>query len=162
MHGLRGLCVRFYIAYFSTFQCTTCFGDAELEEESPTNKYCHNKSLIDKVFSSSRWYYVLTIGFMVNFFIVVFLIIYIIQWRRRNSRGRSQGLISASLESPTSVTSSMNGNGNRKKSWNGSANNNRGYSPVKSDKDKNLNVPFHDYDSSSDEEMFRKPFSDHK
>ena len=53
-------------------------------------------------------------------------------------------------------------NGNaRKKSWNGSANNNRGYSPVKSDKDKNLNVPFHDYDSSSDEEMFRKPFSDH-
>ena len=32
---------------------------------------------------------------------------------------------------------------------------------VKSDKDKNLNVPFHDYDSSSDEEMFRKPFSDH-
>jgi len=144
------------------YQCTECFGDAELEEESPTNKYCHNKSLIDKVFSSSRWYYVLTIGFMVNFFIVVFLIIYIIQWRRRNSRGRSQGLISASLESPTSVTSSMNGNGSRKKSWNGSANNNRGYSPVKSDKDKNLNVPFHDYDSSSDEEMFRKPFSDHK
>ena len=55
---------------------------------------------------------------------------------------------------------SRNGNA-RKKSWNGSANNNRGYSPVKSDKDKNLNVPFHDYDSSSDEEMFRKPFSDH-
>ena len=55
---------------------------------------------------------------------------------------------------------SRNGNA-RKKSWNGSANNNRGYSAVKSDKDKNLNVPFHDYDSSSDEEMFRKPFSDH-
>ena len=59
----------------------------------------------------------------------------------------------------------------RKKSWNGSAsNNNRGYSPVKSDQQK-LNVPFHDYESSSsddelfrkrDDELFRKPFSDHQ
>jgi hypothetical protein len=57
------------------FQCLSCFGDAELEEESSSQKYCHNKSLINRVFSSSRWYYVLSIGFMVNFGVVVVLVI---------------------------------------------------------------------------------------
>ena len=142
----------------------SCFGDAELEE-SDAHKYCHNKSLINKVFSSTRWYYVLTIGFLVNFFIVVFLVVYIIQWRRRHHHGR---LMSVNLESPTSKSGSqMNGTA-RKKSWgsNGSAvNNNRGYSPVKSGTDSSsmTTVPFHDYESTSeDEELFRKPFTDHK
>lgn len=156
-------CIQFQILILIVdfvFQCTSCYGDAELEEESPASKYCHNKSLINRVFSSSRWYYVLTIGFMVNFFIIVFLVVYIYQWRRRHGRH-----INVSLESPTSGTSTImsNGHGARKKSWNGSAkvaNNNRGYSPVLSSasKDTKLNVPFHDYDSSSDEneELFRK------
>ena len=52
----------------------SCFGDADLEEESSTQRYCHNKSLINRVFSSSRWYYVLSIGFMVNFGVVVVLV----------------------------------------------------------------------------------------
>ena len=104
---------------------------------------------------------------MVNFFIIVFLIVYIIQWRRRHHHS----LMAVNLESPTSGTSTMMSNGSvRKKSWNGSAaNNNRGYSPVKSGQEK-LNVPFHDYESSSDDELFRKrddelfrkPFSDHQ
>eukprot|EP00093_Oithona_nana_P005555 05555.XXX_231746_225773_1 [CDS] Oithona nana genome sequencing. len=145
------------------YQCISCYGDAELEE-SESHKYCHNKSLINKVFSSTRWYYVLTIGFLVNFFIVVFLVIYIIQWRRKHHHGR---LMSVNLESPTTKSGSVNGT-TRKKSWgsNGSAvNNNRGYSPVKSGTDSSsmTTVPFHDYESTSeDEELFRKPFTDHK
>ena len=60
--------------FFSSTQCLSCFGDAELEEESASQRYCHNKSLINRVFSSSRWYYVLSIGFMVNFSVVVVLV----------------------------------------------------------------------------------------
>ena len=129
------------------------------------HKYCHNKSLINKVFSSSRWYYVLTIGFMVNFFIIVFLVVYIVLWRRRNHHSL---MTSIDLERPKSgPTTALNGN-SRKKSWNAAAsaivasnaNNNRGYSPVKSGSASGSTVPFHDYDSSSDEELFRKPYSD--
>ena len=69
----------------------------------------------------------------------------------------------------TSSSVMSNGSSTRKKSWNGSirtgsssnhhhANNNRGYSPVKSGADKSLTtVPFHDYDSSSDEELYNDP-----
>lgn len=72
--------------------------------------------------------------------------------------------MSVNLESPKTP---VNGT-TRKKSWgsNGSAvNNNRGYSPVKSGTDSSsmTTVPFHDYESTSeDEELFRKPFTDHK
>ena len=141
----------------SFLQCTSCFGDAELEE-SETNKYCHNKSLINKVFSSTRWYFVLTIGFLVNFFIVVFLVVYIV--RRRHHHG-----LMRSVETPKNGSGPIGNGSTRKKSWsNGSAvNNNRGYSPVKPDSSSLTTVPFHDYESTSEEEeMFRKPFTDHK
>ena len=73
------------------------------------------------------------------------------------------GLMSSdrSVNSQSSVMSNGIHANSRKKSWNGvvhAANNNRGYSPVKSDK--TSTVPFHDYDSSSDEELFRKPYTD--
>ncbi len=55
-------------------------------EEKSTNgrveKYCYNKSLIDRVFSSTRWYYVLSMGVVINFAIIVILVIYIVRWRR--------------------------------------------------------------------------------
>ncbi len=139
------------------------------------------------MFASSRWYYVLTIGFLVNFCIIVVLVLYILRWRRNH-----RNLIAANLESggrprPSGgssvapVTGVLNGgsrssgNGNimgngkpkKKSSWPGvvtKKNNNsiRGYSPVKnSDVSPMSSVPFRDYDSSSeDEELFRKPYTD--
>ena len=73
-------------------------------------------------------------------------------------------MISSDRSINTSSSVMSNGLGARKKSWNGvvssnHANNNRGYSPVKSSgADKSLTtVPFHDYDSSSDEELYNDP-----
>merc|ERR1719470_369626 len=43
-------------------ECTSCYGDADLDESSGMGKYCHNKTLVFKIFSSSRWYYILSIG----------------------------------------------------------------------------------------------------
>ena len=75
-------------------------------------------------------------------------------------------MISSDRSINTSSSVMSNGLGARKKSWNGvvssnhHANNNRGYSPVKSSgADKSLTtVPFHDYDSSSDEELYNNPW----
>ena len=61
-------------------QCLSCYEDATLEEESHGQNYCHNKSLNDQVKHTSRWYYVLSIGFMVNFCIILVLIIYIVRY----------------------------------------------------------------------------------
>ena len=72
------------------------------------------------------------------------------------------GLMSSDRTINTSSSVMSNGS-TRKKSWNGvssNANNNRGYSPVKSGSSDRSTVPFHDYDSSSDEELFRKPYND--
>ena len=73
-------------------------------------------------------------------------------------------MISSDRSINTSSSVMSNGLGARKQSWNGvvssnHANNNRGYSPVKSSgADKSLTtVPFHDYDSSSDEELYNNP-----
>jgi len=63
------------------YECTSCFGDADLDESSSLGKYCHNKTLVFKIFSSSRWYYILSIGFIVNFIIVILLVLYIYRWR---------------------------------------------------------------------------------
>ena len=38
-----------------------------------------------QVFSSSRWYYILTVGFLVNTILIVLLLVYII--RRKNKKG---------------------------------------------------------------------------
>lgn len=155
----------------SDYQCLECYGDAQLEEESPDFKYCHNKSLINRVFSSSRWYYVLSIGFLVNFCIILVLVVYIVRWRRNNRALLS----STSMESGGKIVPPSVGNGvtktnsglHLKKPW-GSGNNNsktRGYSPVKLADNgvakTTSAVPFHDYDTSSEEdELFRKPYSD--
>ena len=61
-------------------QCLSCYEDATLEEESHGQNYCHNKSLNDQVKHTSRWYYVLTIGFMVNFCIICILVVYIVRY----------------------------------------------------------------------------------
>ena len=61
------------------YQCTSCFEDAIIEEESHGQTFCHNKSLNDQVKHTSRWYYVLSIGFMINFCIILVLIIYIVR-----------------------------------------------------------------------------------
>jgi len=124
----------------SDSECLSCFGDADLDESSGDGKYCHNKNLIFKIFSSSRWYYVLSIGFFVNFIIVVLLVFYICRWRASKA-GKSKSSLLERVKSST-----------------------RNYSPVAN---KGLSVksgstlPFHDYEESSDEtDDFMKPYSD--
>ena len=65
-------------------QCRTCYSDAQLEERSGgEERYCYNKSMMERVLSSTRWYYVLSVGVMVNLAIVVVLVVYIARWRKR-------------------------------------------------------------------------------
>jgi len=120
------------------YECTSCYGDAELDESSSLGKYCHNKTLIFKIFSSSRWYYILSIGFVVNFIIVILLVLYILRWRRAKA-------------GKTSLLDRVKNSTSR-------------YSPVASKglTGKNSStLPFHDYEESSDEaEDFMKPYSD--
>jgi len=119
-------------------ECKSCYGDADLDESSGLGKYCHNKTLVFKIFSSSRWYYILSIGFIVNFIIVVVLVLYICRWR-------------AAKAGKTSLLERVKNSTSR-------------YSPVAS---KGLTgksastLPFHDYEESSDEaDDFMKPYSD--
>jgi len=125
------------------YQCSTCYGDAELDSNSDSGSFCHNKGLIFKIFSSSRWYYVLSIGFLVNFLIVIVLVLYIIR-RKRAKAGK------------TSLLSRVKSGGNR-------------YSPVSSSGLKAgagllkgaSSLPFTEYESDSEEsEEFVKPYSD--
>jgi len=122
----------------SDYECISCYGDAELDESSSLGKYCHNKTLVFKIFSSSRWYYILSIGFIVNFIIVIVLVMYIFRWRQAKA-------------GKTSLLDRVKNSTSR-------------YSPVAS---KGLTgktgstLPFHDYEESSDEaEDFMKPYSD--
>jgi len=120
------------------YECTDCYGDAELEEDQGKG-HCHNIGLLSKVLSSSKWYYILFLGFIVNFFVVVILIMYIL--RRRARTGLKSSLLGGIKAS--------------------------GYSPVGKSGRKAMSktassLPFHDYeeDSSSEVEDFVKPYSD--
>lgn len=122
----------------SDSECISCYGDAALDESSGAGKFCHNKTLVFKIFSSSRWYYILSIGFIVNFIIVVILVLYICRWR-------------AAKAGKTTLLERVKNSTSR-------------YSPVAS---KGLTgksgstLPFHDYEESSDEaDDFMKPYSD--
>jgi len=120
------------------YECMSCYGDAELDESSSLGKYCHNKTLVFKIFSSSRWYYILSIGFIVNFIIVVLLVLYIFRWRQAKA-------------GKTSLLDRVKNSTSR-------------YSPVASKGltgNTSSTLPFHDYEESSDEaEDFMKPYSD--
>jgi len=70
------------------YQCESCYGDAQLDKSPSGETYCHNKNLIFKVFSSSRWYYILSLGFLVNTILILVLLVYI--YRKKN-RSRSLG-----------------------------------------------------------------------
>ncbi|TRY74010.1 hypothetical protein TCAL_03361 [Tigriopus californicus] len=130
------------------YQCSSCFGDATLEEESPTQRFCYNKSLIQRVFYSSRWYYVLSVGFLINLFIVVILVVYIMRWRRSRDRV---------------LPTRANGTVNRKYSPGKLPGDALLSNPLKGGNSSSaaITVPFHDYDSSSEEDqLYRKPYSD--
>lgn len=115
------------------YECLTCYGDAELDTTSSIGKYCHNKNLVSKIFSSSRWYYVMTLGFIANFAVVLCLIVYIL--RKRKAKAGKQSLLDR-VKSPA----------NRFKGL-----------PSKL----STSLPYHDYEESSSEiEDFVKPYSD--
>jgi hypothetical protein len=95
-----------------------------------------------KVFSSSRWYYILTLGFIVNIMIIVILLVYIYR-RRSNSKG--------GIYRPGAVYDRVITPGGK------------GYRPVSPAEKKAVGLkPFHD-DMSSDEDTgkgFLTPYSD--
>jgi len=117
------------------YQCTGCYGDADLQKDNDRG-YCHNSGLVSKIVSSSKWYYILSIGFIINFFLVIFLIVYIN--RRRARKGLAKSLLGGSKSSryvPVGKTGKMSKTAST--------------------------LPFHDYEESSDEvEDFMKPYSD--
>jgi hypothetical protein len=136
------------------FQCLSCYSDAELEESSSSERHCYSKSMMDRVFSSTRWYYVLSMTAVVNFAIVVVLIVYFIRWRQAKAKAGKNLLPCA-------------GGGG------GAASNGNGYgAPVKVSN--GITRPFHDFESSSEEgelvgtsggagkttELYRKPYTD--
>jgi len=93
---------------------------------------------MSKILSSSKWYYVLSLGFLVNFFVVIVLIMYIL--RRRARKGLTNSLLGGSR-------------GTR-------------YSPVAKSSKKIMSktassLPFENLEESSSEtEDFMKPYSD--
>ena len=137
-NGGQSQCGRCYYACKTCsgpndYECKSCFGDAELDADSETDReYCYNKSLIYKVFSSSRWYYVLSAGFLINFIIVVILVVYIMRWRRGvRTRVQSSMMEKSKYNAPDAAAA--------------------------------VTLPYRDYDSSSEEAegLFSKPYRDH-
>lgn len=118
------------------YQCSSCFGDSHLASDSG-RATCHNAGLVDKVVASSKWYYVLSIGLILNFFVVILLVVYIL---RRRARQGKVGLLGGSK-------------GPR-------------YSPMAKGGKKALGktssaAAFRDYEESSSEvEDFMRPYSD--
>jgi len=124
------------------YQCASCFQDAQLNTEGHHGQsFCHNKGLVFKVFASSRWYYILSVGFFINFFIVLVLVLYIIKWRQSKTIGAGVLIRNKSGASRYSPVHSTLANSNKKT---------------------DDTVPFHDYGSSEDEEMgyMKEPFKD--
>jgi len=99
---------------------------------------CNNAGMVEKIISSSKWYYVLTFGLIINFFVVVILLVYIL--RRRARKGKAASLLGGSK-------------GSR-------------YTPVGKAAKKVIGkaastLPFREYEESSSEvEDFMKPYSD--
>jgi len=123
-------------------QCASCYVDAELDVSPSGEKYCHNKNLTFRVFSSSRWYYILSVGFLVNTVLIVVLLVYIYRRKKSGLASVLRGTVLDSVVSPTG----------------------KGYRPVSSPTGKALTggmQVFHD-DSSDDEQIeeFIKPYSD--
>eukprot|EP00096_Caligus_rogercresseyi_P009027 TRINITY_DN2992_c0_g1_i2.p1 TRINITY_DN2992_c0_g1~~TRINITY_DN2992_c0_g1_i2.p1 ORF type:complete len:831 (-),score=194.74 TRINITY_DN2992_c0_g1_i2:755-3247(-) len=152
----------------SDFECTSCFDDAKFMKESNDLKYCVNSSMMDLIFSSSKWYYILSIGLVINLIIVVFLINYIINCSSSSRKGGSSSTKYAPFKmtdafgiqaesggggGPSSGSSSNMAK--KKKKRNGSILNSGSLS----------SVPFRDYEPSSEEEdmlFASKPYSDTK
>jgi len=72
-------------------QCLSCYGDAQLDITPSGESYCHNKNLIFKVFSSSRWYYILSLGFLINTVLIILLLIYIYRRKNKSKSGLYRG-----------------------------------------------------------------------
>jgi len=64
------------------YQCSACYGDSHLVVEAGRSQ-CNNAGMVEKVISSSKWYYMLTFGLIINFFVVVILLVYILRRRAR-------------------------------------------------------------------------------
>jgi len=141
------------------YQCLSCYGDASLEVSSG-QKYCYNKTLLNRVESSSRWYYVLSIGFMVNFFIILILGVYIYRWRKSRKR-----LAAASVAEGGRLGRGGKVNGTMAGSAavaNGGIANNNAYGSKSGTAAPATSIPYRDYDSESEDEstLFRKPYTD--
>jgi len=83
------------------YQCVSCYGDAQLDISASGESYCHNKNLIFKVFSSSRWYYVLSLGFLINTILIILLLIYIYRRKSKSNSGVYRGNVLDNVISPS-------------------------------------------------------------
>jgi len=115
-------------------QCLSCYGDAQLDKAPTGESYCHNKNLIFKVFSSSRWYYILSLGFLINTILIIILLIFIYRRKNKSSSGLYRG-------SNTVLDQVLSPSG-------------KGYKKVRdSSKEVNAGI-YHDDDDDSDQEEY--------
>jgi len=145
LNNMSGHCLQcYYTCQTCTgpndYQCLSCYGDAQLDAMPGGQNFCHNKNLIFKVFSSSRWYYILSIGFLVNTILIVVLLVYIYRRRSRSKGTVYRGNVLDRVISPGS----------------------KGYKQVSPSGDEGgSNRPFHDHSSEDDlPTSFIKPYSD--
>ena len=52
-------------------------------QEGVDGTVCHNAGLLNQVLNSSKWYYVLSLGFLANLLVVIVLVVYILRRRAR-------------------------------------------------------------------------------
>jgi furin len=83
------------------YQCLSCYGDAQIEITPGGESYCHNKNLIFKVFSTSRWYYILSLGFLINTILIILLLVYIYRRKNKASSGLYRGDVLDRVISPS-------------------------------------------------------------
>lgn len=121
------------------YQCSGCFADADLDSEGKNGQiFCRNKSLVARVLSTSRWYYILFLAFVLNLVIIIILVLYISKWRKQSS--------GASV---------------MKQAYTGAATRYKSEFPVGLGGNTKSTIPFHDYESSDDERnLMAKPFKD--
>lgn len=120
------------------YECSSCFADADLDSEGHNGQvFCRNKSLVARVLSTSRWYYILFLAFILNLVIIIILVLYISRWRQKSSGANVIKQVFPG--SGSGYRSDSVGFGGKTKST----------------------VPFHDYESSDDERnLMTKPFKD--
>ncbi|XP_045618014.1 furin-like protease kpc-1 isoform X2 [Procambarus clarkii] len=121
------------------YECTVCWGDAELYSPSEGQKHCHPLSLLNAYRSQQSWYVILLVILLGLLLVVLFLAVLVFRAHKTHLRSSIAVNSVANLGPLGSTKSSSNGN--------------TAYTPVARGDSEQLitKIPFHDL--TSDEEI---------